>query len=182
VQTEVSDGLIVLRRQNPEWAGLLHEAAMASVAEVNPWLGWCHPGFSLCDSENWLREQLTEWDEDRAYEFAIFDAGDNRFLGGAGINNVRRIHQMANLGYWVRSGETGRGIASAATRLAARFGLEQAGLQRIEIVIAVENMVSQRVAEKSGALREGVLRNRLLLHGKIHDAAMYSLTPEDLPG
>jgi ribosomal-protein-serine acetyltransferase len=43
-------------------------------------------------------------------------------------------------------------------------------------------MVSQRVAEKSGALREGVLRNRLLLHGKIHDAAMYSLTPEDLPG
>jgi RimJ/RimL family protein N-acetyltransferase len=36
------------------------------------------------------------------------------------------------------------------------------------------------VAEKVGAVREGVLRNRLMLHGTIHDAVIFSLIPDDL--
>lgn len=48
-------------------------------------------------------------------------------------------------------------------------------LQRLEIVVAVGNATSQRVAEKAGALREGVLRARLRIHGAFHDAVMYSL-------
>jgi RimJ/RimL family protein N-acetyltransferase len=67
-----------------------------------------------------------------------------------------------------------------ATRLAARFGFEQLGLQRIEIVAAVGNVPSQRVAEKAGATREGVSRKRLLIHGESLDAVLFSLVPEDL--
>ena len=44
------------------------------------------------------------------------------------------------------------------------------------VVFAVSNLPSQRVAEKAGAVREGVLRRRLLLHGVSHDAVMFSLT------
>jgi ribosomal-protein-serine acetyltransferase len=47
-------------------------------------------------------------------------------------------------------------------------------------VAAVGNVHSQRVAEKIGATREGILRNRLTLGGKQVDAVMYSLIPEDL--
>jgi hypothetical protein len=36
------------------------------------------------------------------------------------------------------------------------------------------------VAEEAGAGREGVLRNRLILGGQVHDAVMHSLVPEDL--
>jgi RimJ/RimL family protein N-acetyltransferase len=36
-------------------------------------------------------------------------------------------------------------------------------------------MRSQRVALKLGALREGVLRNRLVVHGQAHDAVVFSL-------
>jgi RimJ/RimL family protein N-acetyltransferase len=61
----------------------------------------------------------------------------------------------------------------------ARFGFEDLGLQRIEITAAVGNVASQRVAEKIGAVREGLLRNRFLLQGRSHDAYLYSLIPED---
>jgi RimJ/RimL family protein N-acetyltransferase len=73
---------------------------------------------------------------------------------------------MANLGYWVRTSETGRGIASKATRLVAQFGFAELGLQRIEILAAVGNVASQRVAEKAGAVRECVARKRLLINGE----------------
>jgi RimJ/RimL family protein N-acetyltransferase len=62
----------------------------------------------------------------------------------------------------------------------AGFGFRQLGLQRIEIVVATGNHASQRVAEKAGALREGVLRKRLLIHGAAHDAVLYSLVAEDM--
>ena len=75
----------------------------------------------------------------------------------------------------MRSSQTRRGIATAATLLAAQFGFEDLGLCRIEIVAAVGNAASQRVAEKAKATREGVLQNRLLLHNRSHDAVMYSL-------
>ena len=64
--------------------------------------------------------------------------------------------------------------------MAARFGFEELGLHRIEIVAAVENIASQRVAEKAGAVREGVLRKRLLIRGESQDAVLFSLLPEDL--
>ena len=85
---------------------------------------------------------------------------------------------MGNLGYWVRTSAAGRGAATRATRLAARFGFEQLGLHRIEIVAAIDNIGSQRVAEKAGAVREGVLRKRLLIRGKSQDAVLYSLIRE----
>jgi ribosomal-protein-serine acetyltransferase len=62
----------------------------------------------------------------------------------------------------------------------ARFGFNELKLNRIEIVVAVRNTASLRVAEKVGATREGVLRSRLVAHGQIHDAVMFSLIRGDL--
>ena len=123
---------------------------------------------------------LTSASSGEWYSFGIFDKETGRFLGGVGLNFVNRAHQIANLGYWVRTSATGRGIASRATRLAARIAFEELGLQRIEIVAAVGNLGSQRVAEKAGAVREGVLRKRLLIRGEELDSALFSLVREDL--
>ena len=79
-----------------------------------------------------------------------------------------------------RTSAAGRGVATRAARLAARFAFEQLGLNRIEIVAAVGNIPSQRVAEKASARREGVLRNRLLINGESLDAVLFSLVPEDV--
>ena len=100
---------------------------------------------------------------------------NDEFLGGCGVNQVNSIHRFANLGYWVRSSATGRGVARAAVRETAEFVFQNTDLIRLEIVCAVENRRSQRVAEALGAVREGILRSRLLLHGQAVDAVMYSL-------
>lgn len=64
--------------------------------------------------------------------------------------------------------------------LVARFGFDELKLRRIEIVAAINNKASQRVAEKAGATREGILRNRLVVRDKVYDAVMFSLIPGDL--
>ena len=73
-----------------------------------------------------------------------------------------------------------RGAAPRAVRLLAAHGLGGVGLQRIEVIPYTDNPASQRVAEKAGCRREGVLRSYFLAHGVRHDCVMYALTPDDL--
>jgi len=92
---------------------------------------------------------------------------------------IRREHGVVNLGYWVRSSCARRGVTTAAARMTAQFALKELRMGRVEILASVKNLPSQRVAEKLGAVREGILRNRLLLHGSYHDAVIYSLVSGD---
>ena len=159
----------------------LFEAVRESIAEVSPWLGWCHENYSIEETREFLRWRAEKFQGDEWYSFGVFDRRNGeRFLGGVGLNFINRVHQFGNLGYWVRTSAAGKGVASKASRLVARFGFEELGLHRIEILAAVSNIASQRVAEKIGAVREAVLRKRLLIGGAPHDAVMFSLVQEDL--
>lgn len=176
----LTDGDILVRPIRLDDAEALFEAAHESIPEVSPWLPWLHENYSIEETRAFLSSRASEEKSEEAYSFGIFDRPGERWLGGIGLNFFNRVHQLANLGYWVRTGETGRGVASRATRLVAGFGFAELGLQRIEIIAAVPNVASQRVAEKAGAVREGVLRKRLFIHGHAHDAVMFSLVAEDL--
>ena len=177
---ELIEGPLLIRPYREEDAGALYEAVRESLSEVSRWLPWCHENYSIEESREFIGSRAEASQGGEWYSFAVFKEDGGRFLGGVGINFINRVHQMGNLGYWVRTSAAGSGIATKATRLVARFAFEQLGLQRIEIVAAVGNIASQRVAEKAGAIREGVLRKRLLIRGESQDAVMFSLVREDL--
>jgi ribosomal-protein-serine acetyltransferase len=169
----VPDG-IYIRPYEPDDAAGLYAAALESVDEVFPWLPWCHPRYSLPEAEEWTRSRRQLFENGTEYDFAVVDAS-GRFLGACALNQINRGHRFANLGYWVRSADAGRGVASTAVRHLAAFAFSRTDILRLEIVCAVGNTRSQRAAEKSGATREGVLRDRLFLHGQSHDAVVYSI-------
>ncbi len=171
---------IAIRPYQPGDAPLLYEAAAESIADIYPWMPWCHPGYTLEESEKWIQTCLVDREAKRAFDFVVYDQHAGKFLGAVAINQIHPVHQFANLGYWARSSCTGHGIAATATRLGAQFGFDELKLKRIEILTAVGNTRSQRVAEKAGATREGVLRQRLNIGGVWHDAVMFSLIPSDL--
>lgn len=152
----------------------MHAAALESVAEVYPWMGWCHARYTLDEARQWVMLQSELARQRKAFEFAIVGDG-GRFLGGCGINQINPMNRFANLGYWVRTSAMGRGVAPAAVREVAAYAFRETDLIRLEIVVAVGNTRSQRVAEKVGAVREGVLRSRVLLPTGPTDAVMYSL-------
>jgi ribosomal-protein-serine acetyltransferase len=153
----------------------LYQAAVESTAEVYPWLPWCHPGYEMADATGWVPGQINRWSTGEEHQFVI-QAADGRYLGGCGINGLNEEHGYANLGYWVRTSAMGQGVAPQAVRQLRDWAFGHTSLVRLEIVVAVGNTRSARVAEKAGAKFEGVLRSRIRLHGFIHDARMYALT------
>lgn len=175
MRTELSNDVVTIRRYRADDVPLLFEAARESTKEMFAWMSWCHPQYTIEESESFVLSREAAWTQRTEFDFAVFDRKNNLFLGGVGLNQFSRDCNFANLGYWVRSSQNGRGIATAATLLTAEFGFADLGLTRIEIVAAAGNAASQRVAEKAGAIREGVLRNRILLHNRPRDAVMFSL-------
>ena len=154
-------------------------AVRESLSDLKPWMSWAHEGYSLSDVHTWIESLGPDWIYDRHYQFIICDRHDGSLIGGAGLSHVNRTWRYANLGYWIRSSRRGNGIAAQAASLVAQFGFSQVRLGRAEIVIAVGNHASYRVAEKTGAHYEGVMRNRIIVGDKPSDAWMFSLVPQD---
>lgn len=175
----LSDGVICLRHWRTSDASGGFEAVCESLEALKPWMSWAHEDYRQEELLGFIRSSIEGWEKDEFFNFVITDTLDETVLGGSGLNNLSRTYRMANLGYWVRSSRRGQGIAPRAARLAARFGFERLGLVRAEIVVAVGNRASLRAAEKSGAQREGVLRNRMSVGELVYDAVMHSLTPQD---
>ena len=149
------------------------EATVESKEELGRWMPWCHANYSMDDSRQWVESQVAAFPRGTEYEFVITRL-DNRLLGGCGINHLDRPNLRANLGYWVRSSDCRRGVAVAAVKLLVAWAFANTDFCRLEVIASVENVPSQRVAEKAGAVREGVLRSRIKVQDRMHDAVIYS--------
>jgi RimJ/RimL family protein N-acetyltransferase len=156
LRIELSDGTTVIRAYEPGIALAVFEAARESVKEIGPIMGTWREGATYEKAAKHVAESIRAWQKETWYDFAISRVGSGGvFLGRVGLDRIRG--HTANVGYWVRTSETGQGIATAAVQLIARFGFEDLGLLRLELLIAVDNQASRRVAEKVDATYEGVL-------------------------
>ncbi|MBV8087461.1 MAG: GNAT family N-acetyltransferase [Chloroflexi bacterium] len=121
-----------------------------------------------------VADSVRGWDAGDFYDFAI-TAADSVLpvLGRVGLDDLRWDTAAANVGYWVRTSRTRQGIATRAVRLLAEFAFEQLDLQRLELIIATDNLASRRVAEEAGAVIEGFRSAGGRLE---HDSCVYVLS------
>jgi RimJ/RimL family protein N-acetyltransferase len=171
----LTDGVISLRAPVEADARVLADAVLGSLPELTPFMPWATAAYDEAEALSWIRG---EQEPDEVRYLIVGD--DGVVAGGCGLNLFNQVNRSANLGYWLRSDRTGRGWATRATVLLARYGLTRLGLERIEISMAVENEPSRRVAERAGATFEGTLRHRFLLHGVFHDAHLFSVIRTDI--
>jgi [ribosomal protein S5]-alanine N-acetyltransferase len=84
------------------------------------------------------------------------------------------------IGFELSKEQWGKGIALEAVEAIINYGYEHMNFQRIEALIEPPNRASQKLVEKLGFIREGLLRNYEFTNGKFDDLYMYSLLKQDL--
>ncbi|MFT4246022.1 MAG: GNAT family N-acetyltransferase [Micrococcaceae bacterium] len=107
-----------------------------------------------------------------AIRYCITDV-ENEIVGSISLERLSLLDCRAEIGYLVAEGHRGKGIAVEATRILTSI-VHQWGFSRVELLTAVENLASQKVAEKSGFTFEGVLRKRNIVKGRIFDMVIFS--------
>jgi ribosomal-protein-serine acetyltransferase len=174
---ELMDEDILLRPFRLSDTLQLYTAVRESLKELSPWMSWATETYTEITAREYITIARARWEEHTFYALAI--TRGNEILGTCTLSSIHAIYHFCNLGYWVRTSCHGHGIAGRAAKLVARYAFETLGLIRVELVIAVGNQASLRVAEKIGAHDEGILLNRMVVGRAIHHAHMYSLVPSD---
>ena len=112
------------------------------------------PGYA----KTWLGRYEQGWRDGSRAGFAI-ESREGEFLGLGMIVQVDCEGRQGEIGYVVGRAARGRGVATRTLRLLTDWAFEELGLERIELWIDVGNPGSERVAERGGYVREGVLRS-----------------------
>lgn len=170
-----------IRPLKPTDATSFYEAVSASLAELVPTMPWCTPDYAFAQAEAWVTYTAQAWAARTEFHAGIIETASGAVVGGVGINHINRVHRIGNLGYWVATPHTGRGVGRFAAQQIARLAFGEFALTRVEIITLTNNLASQRLAESLGATRECVARNRLVINDTPHNAVVYSLIPTDLP-
>lgn len=107
---------------------------------------------------------------------------DGVLAGDIALSHIQRGPlQTANLGYMVDVAFRGRGVATAAVRLAADHAFGEVGLHRLEAGVMPSNVASQRVLERAGFTRIGIGHGLLFIAGGWEDHILYELVGPDTP-
>ncbi|KAJ9182133.1 hypothetical protein P3X46_006159 [Hevea brasiliensis] len=106
---------------------------------------------------------------------------NNRPIGAISVTkNSGNDICRGELGYVLAGQYWGKGIATRAVKMVAKtIFSERPELERLEALVDVQNVGSQKVLEKAGFTREGVLRRYFILKGRSRDVVMYSLLATD---
>jgi len=148
--------------------------------EIARWIPVIPSPYSEEDARGFLEQSRLSWDLGEAYGFAIVDEA-NELLGAIAMRMLR--FSVGHIGYWVTSGARGRGVATNALNALCRWAVDDLGLKRLELMTDPGNVASQRVAEKAGFQREGILRSSLEYRdGRRRDSVLFSALPDELGG
>ena len=150
-------------------------ALIFSYQEIAPWLNWLTPEYNLKSAEDFVYLQIDSWNKNIEYTFTIRNHSGH-LLGVIGLHCFDKQNDVAMIGYWMNSKFTGNGYCTQALKLLVENSLAPLDLIRIEVMVALENKASQKVAENAGATFEAVLKNRVRLNGIAIDAKMYAFT------
>ncbi len=174
MREKMNNGDVVLQRYTMADAEDLLSAIKQSYTEISPWMSWLTPSYNLKAAKDFIAVQISNWSLEIEYTYSIKNKqGD--FLGTVGIHLYDKQNDVASIGYWMNTNYTSKGFCTQAVKLLVENCVKHLNLIRIEIIVATENYASQKVAIKSGAHKEAVLKNRIKLHGKPIDATMNAL-------
>jgi RimJ/RimL family protein N-acetyltransferase len=172
---ELRDGDLVLRAWTFDDVPAIAEACRDP--EIARWIPVVPVPYTQRDAAEYVGACLAA--DNGRYPFAMAAADDDRLLGSIDLRvNAMRV---GHIGYWVARESRGRGVCTRALRMVSRWGLDELGLGRLELITDPDNQASQRVAEKVGFQREAVLRSHLLYRdGRRRDSVTFSLLPGEL--
>ena len=111
----------------------------------------------------------------RLLPLVVVDAG-GEILGGGTLHHLDAERGIVEIGYWLLPHARGRGVATRVARLLAEHAFSL-GVQRVAAYVNVGNNRSDRVLERAGFTREGVVRSLPKPGGRRVDKTLYSMLP-----
>ena len=135
------------------------------------------------DMEKWVHELLELQAEGTDLPFAVIYQASGCAIGSTRYLNIEHEDRSLEIGgTWYGLDYQGTLVNTECKYLLLKHAFEFLGCVRVWFKTDSRNLRSQRAIEKLGAVKEGVLRNHMILpNGYIRDSVVYSILPQEWP-
>ena len=141
-------GGVELRRGMPEHAPAVAAAVGENLAHLAPWMPWATEEAAKVESQRArLAASADAWNAGSDYGFAVLS--DERLAGFMGLHRRLGPGQI-EIGYWLRSDSTGRGVATAAAAALTAAALALPDVEQVEIHCDEANVRSAAIPRRLG--------------------------------
>lgn len=144
---------------------------------LRPWLPWVDGTRSVQDTIAFIERSIEQARKNNGFQAGIWYRG--QLAGVIGNHFIDWPNKKTVLGYWLGAPFQGRGIMTRACHALVTYAFKNLELNRVEIQAATENVRSQRVPERLGFAREGVLREAEWVGNRFVDHVVYGLIRKD---
>jgi RimJ/RimL family protein N-acetyltransferase len=128
-------------------------------------------------------EQATKVEMEKNYDTApperkrfFIEKKDGTKIGVVGVFPVGDLWEI---GFTLIPSERGKGYGTEAVTIFVDYLFLSRDLVRIQAQADLRNTASQRVLEKVGFKREGIVRKSMFIHGEWKDLQLYSILREE---
>jgi len=167
---------LVLRKPEPDDAHGIF-AGWTQDKEVTRYLTW-RPHQQIEQTQTFIESCLAAWEAEARFPYVITLKEKPELIG---MIDPRIEGPRVGIGYAAGHDHWGKGYIPEATRSIIEWAFQQSSIYRVYATTDVENLASQRVLEKVGMQREGILR-RYIIHPNIsdvpRDSYMYAIVKQ----
>lgn len=156
---------------------LINQAVNASHETLKLWMPWARSPHSPAESETFARESAARFRSLEALNYCIFlnlepgSPGTGQYIGQIGLHHIDWAVPCFELGYWLRSDQTGHGYMTEAVTALAHMCFETLCAQRLEIRCDERNRASAAVALRAGFRLEA----RMLRKARANDGSLATI-------
>ena len=185
VPLEIQSPRLTLRPFRACDAPELHTALVESMNELRAhlwFLPWVAEDPTLQSAEVRCRKAEANFLLRTDLPYLAFESETGRLVGSIGLHRTDWALPKTEVGYWVRSTESGKGYATEGVNALTNWALESLGAKRVELVTDEQNHGSRAVATRCGFLLEGVLHNHMRARdGGLSNSCVYARLPSLSP-
>jgi RimJ/RimL family protein N-acetyltransferase len=131
----------------------------------------------------WVQELLELQEQGTDLPFAVIHQASGNAIGCTRYLHIDPPNRSVEIGgTWYGLAYQGTLVNTECKYLLLKHAFESLACIRVLFKADLRNQRSQRAIERLGAVKEGVLRNHMILpDGHIRDSVIYSLLPEEWP-
>ncbi|HSG42909.1 MAG TPA: GNAT family N-acetyltransferase [Anaerolineales bacterium] len=154
---------LILRKPILEDAHAVFEG-WAQDPEVTRYLVW-RPPKRIEETKSFIQSCIIAWETDKRFPYIVVIKESNQV---AGMIDPRIEDHKIGVGYVLGRDHWGKGYMTEASKAVIDWAFQQEETYRVYATTDVDNIGSQRVLEKSGMVREGLLQ-RYMMHPNVSD-------------
>lgn len=136
--------------------------------------GWSFP-VSEINQEEWIKSQKQT---DSVLRCMVIDKKEGKTLGTAIMSDIDYKNGNAEIHIKLVNDARGKGYGGDTINTLLKYAFDELRLYCVYAHINAYNVASQKLFERCGFVKEGILRNRIFKKGEHHDVFSYSIIKE----